>query len=59
MLRWAQIAPVRWEATTIWMASGILEVYPLSRVVAIEWAHTIPLERASTVLRFGLRGLSL
>ena len=59
MLRWAQIAAVYWEATTIGMASGILEVYPLSRVVAIELAHTIPLERACTVVRFGSRGLKL
>ena len=36
-----------------------LEVYPISRVVALEWAHTISLERAKTVVRFGSRGLSL
>ena len=48
-----------WEAKTIGMASGNLEVYLLNRVVALEWAHTIPLDRAITVVRFGTSGLSL
>ena len=48
-----------WEATTIGMASGILEVYLISRVVAIGMTYTIPMERASTVFRFGLMCLSL
>ena len=47
------------EATTIGMASGTLEVYPISRVVAIGMGTHNPLERASTVVRFGSRGLSL
>ena len=48
-----------WEATNIGMASGTLEVYPLSWVVAIGMGTQIPLERASTVVRFGSSGLSL
>ena len=59
----AQMGPdcpcLSWEATNIGVASGTLEVYPLSSVVAIGMAHSIPLERASTVVRFGSRALSL
>ena len=40
-----------WEATNIVMASGTLEVYPISTVVAIGMGTQNSLERASIVLR--------
>ena len=48
-----------WKATNIGMASGTFELYPISRVVAIGMGTHNYLERASTVVRFGSRRLSL
>ena len=56
----AQMGPdcpcLSWEATNIWMASGTLEVYPLSRVVAIGMGTYNSLGEGKPSLHVGLQG---
>ena len=48
-----------WEATTIGMASGTLEIYPISSVVAIGMGIQNSLGEGKYSPQLGSRGLSM